>query len=150
MTRLDSIFLLCGGCDHSGMCSLCLERNYLRAYFENSRDKNSSLKKIFLMYLSVLGLSCSMWDLVPWVGIKPGSPELRGQSLTTGPPEVVVPRAENSFNICLLPPNLTLIWLAKLEEPCINTPWRTNLNCNLLTSFQNQMFHHLKLAKDNI
>ena len=38
-------------------------------------------KKIFI-YLGELGLCCSMWDLVPRPGIKPGSPALGMQSLS--------------------------------------------------------------------
>ena len=33
-------------------------------------------------YLATLGLSCSMWDLVPWVGIEPGPPALGAQRLS--------------------------------------------------------------------
>ena len=33
-------------------------------------------------YLAVLGLSCNMWDLVPWAGIEAGSPALGAQSLS--------------------------------------------------------------------
>ena len=32
--------------------------------------------------LAVLGLSCGMWDLVPWPGIEPGPPALTAQSLS--------------------------------------------------------------------
>ena len=38
-------------------------------------------KKYLLIYLAVLALSCSMWHLVPWPGIKPGPPALGAQSL---------------------------------------------------------------------
>ena len=43
------------------------------------------LKNIYLFiysFLVVLGLSCSMWDLVPWPGIKPRPPALGTWSLT--------------------------------------------------------------------
>ena len=42
----------------------------------------SLLFTIFLIfiYLAVLGLSCSMWDIVPWPGIKPKLPALGAQS----------------------------------------------------------------------
>ena len=41
-----------------------------------------SFFKIFLsIYLAVLGLSCSKWDLVPWPGIEPRPPELGVGSL---------------------------------------------------------------------
>ena len=33
------------------------------------------------IYLATPGLSCGMWDLVPWPGIKPSSPALGVQSL---------------------------------------------------------------------
>ena len=33
-------------------------------------------KKYVFIYLSALGLSCGMWDLVPQPGIKPGPPAL--------------------------------------------------------------------------
>ena len=33
-------------------------------------------KKYLLIYLAAPGLSCSMWDLVPWPGIEPGPPAL--------------------------------------------------------------------------
>ena len=70
-----------------------------------------TLKKLFIIYLAVSGLSystCGMWDLslrrvsfslvahelsrtvaygilVPWSGVNPMSPELEGRFLTTGP-----------------------------------------------------------------
>ena len=37
-------------------------------------------------YLVALGLSCSMWDLVSWPGIKPGSLHWEWKVLATGPP----------------------------------------------------------------
>ena len=37
---------------------------------------------ILFIYLAALGLSCSMWDLAPWPGIKPGPPALGAQSLS--------------------------------------------------------------------
>ena len=44
--------------------------NFLNFYF-----------KIFIS-LTALGLSCSMWDLVPWPGIKSGPPALGTQNLS--------------------------------------------------------------------
>ena len=35
-----------------------------------------------ILYLAMLGLSCSMWGLVPWPGIKPGPPALGVWSLS--------------------------------------------------------------------
>ena len=46
-------------------------------------------KKIFyslFIYLAVPGLSCSMWDLVCWPGIKPGPLHWETGVLATGPP----------------------------------------------------------------
>ena len=37
---------------------------------------------VYFIYLAVLGLSCNMWDLVPWPGIKPGPPALGARSLS--------------------------------------------------------------------
>ena len=37
--------------------------------------------KELVIYLAVLGLSCGIWDLVPWPGIKPGCPTLGVWSL---------------------------------------------------------------------
>ena len=38
------------------------------------------------IYLAAPGLSCSMWDLVPWPGIKPWPPVSGIQVLAPGPP----------------------------------------------------------------
>ena len=45
---------------------------------------NTTVQKILkiLIYLAVLGLSCSMWDLVPWPGMEPKPPALGAQSLS--------------------------------------------------------------------
>ena len=45
-----------------------------------------SIYFMYLFYLAALALSCSMWDLVPWLGIKPRALALGAQSLATGPP----------------------------------------------------------------
>ena len=37
---------------------------------------------VYLIYLSALGLSCGMWDLVPWPGIELGRPALGAWSLS--------------------------------------------------------------------
>ena len=36
----------------------------------------------YFIYLAVPGLRCSMWDLVPQPGIKPGPPALGAESLS--------------------------------------------------------------------
>ena len=43
-----------------------------------------SFKKKYFYFKSFiyLGLSCNMWDPVPWPGIKPGPPGLRAQNLS--------------------------------------------------------------------
>ena len=38
------------------------------------------------IFTVVLGLSSGMWILVPWPGIEPSSPALKGGFLSTGPP----------------------------------------------------------------
>ena len=45
---------------------------------------NTTVQKILkiFIYLAVLGLSCSMWDLVPWPGMEPKPPALGAQSLS--------------------------------------------------------------------
>ena len=37
---------------------------------------------LIFIYLRAAGLSCSMWDLVPWPGIEPGTPALGTQNLS--------------------------------------------------------------------
>ena len=47
------------------------------------------LKYLFLfIYLAVPGLSCSMWDLVPWSGIEPGLPHIGSMETTREVPEI--------------------------------------------------------------
>ena len=43
------------------------------------------------IYLTVLGLSCSMWDLVPWPGIEPVPPPLGAWSLSHWTTREVLP-----------------------------------------------------------
>ena len=49
-------------------------------HWTESSQSLSSPPPIFI-YLAAPGLSCGMWDLVPWPGIKPGSPALGAWSL---------------------------------------------------------------------
>ena len=44
------------------------------------------LKLFLFIYLALLGLSCSMWDLVSQPGIEPGPPVWECEVLVTGPP----------------------------------------------------------------
>ena len=45
---------------------------------------NTTVQKILkiFIYLAVLGLSCSMWYLIPWPGMEPKPPALGAQSLS--------------------------------------------------------------------
>ena len=57
------------------------------AFFSPHPHPPSTLKKnkpklYLFIYLAALGLGCSMWDLVPWPGNEPGSPELGAHSLS--------------------------------------------------------------------
>ena len=54
------------------VCDVCFSLFYLLT------SNKILLKNI---YLAVLGVSCDMWDLVPWSGIEPGDPALGAQSL---------------------------------------------------------------------
>ena len=57
-----------------GSLSYC-GRNINRIYVEGRLS-------FFFIYLAALGLSCSMWDLVPRPGMKPGPPALGARSLS--------------------------------------------------------------------
>ena len=58
--------------------------NFLKTiYFSLNIAKNTY---IFIIYLAALGLSCSMWDLVPWPETEPGPLHWKHGVLTTGPP----------------------------------------------------------------
>ena len=48
------------------------------------KDEIVFLKYLFILFISlaVPGLSCSMWDQVPWPGIEPWPPALGAQSLS--------------------------------------------------------------------
>ena len=48
--------------------------------------QNNFFKKYLFIYLAAPSLSCGVWDLVPWLGIEAGPPELAGRFLTTAPP----------------------------------------------------------------
>ena len=43
---------------------------------ESDTTEQLALLKYSFIYLAVPGPSCSIWDLVPWPGIKPGTPAL--------------------------------------------------------------------------
>ena len=80
-------------CHH--MCPTCLlpksqnikQKQYCNKLSEglkngpHQKKSKKGIKKKFI-YLSVPSLSCSMWDLVPWPGMKPGPLALWVQSLS--------------------------------------------------------------------
>ena len=74
-------FLFCTG----GPCFHLMNTFYLFFKFKfiyfNWRLITLLFFKYLLIYLAAPGLSCSMWDLVPWPGIKPGPPALGAESL---------------------------------------------------------------------
>ena len=43
---------------------------------------------LLFIYLAVPGLSCSMWDLVPWSGIEPGLPHIGSMETSREAPEI--------------------------------------------------------------
>ena len=56
------------------------KKNVMCLYVERSfvLSSNNFLKQVFFIFIYsfALGLNCNMSDLVPWPGIKPGSPAL--------------------------------------------------------------------------
>ena len=61
----------CDGYSRKSTCAIELATFFLRLHF---------LKIFIFIYLTVLGLSCGMWDLVLWPGIELGPPALRAWS----------------------------------------------------------------------
>ena len=59
---------------HSIKISLTVYPAFSRSYY--------FYLSFFFFFLAVPGLSCSMWDQVPWPGIEPWPPALGAQSLT--------------------------------------------------------------------
>ena len=55
------------------------------------------LLNIYLFNLAAPGRSCSVWDLVPCPGIKPGPPALEGKVPTTRPPGMSQGKAARSL-----------------------------------------------------
>ena len=68
---------------------------------------------IYFFYLTVLGLSCSMQDLVPWPVVKPRTPALGAQSLSQWTTREIPHSFINSTGIWVLSvcPVLILQWL---------------------------------------
>ena len=69
-----------------------MKDNFMRLIKEgvvHSERGEKTLTFVFnnYLYLIALGLSCSMWDLVPWPGVEPGSLHWERRVLATGPPE---------------------------------------------------------------
>ena len=64
-----------------------MKDNFMRLIKEgvvHSERGEKTLTFVFnnYLYLIALGLSCSMWDLVPWPGIEPNTQALGAQSLS--------------------------------------------------------------------
>ena len=55
------------------------------------------LLNMYLFNLAAPGRSCSVWDLVPCPGIKPGPPALEGKVPTTRPPGMSQGKAARSL-----------------------------------------------------
>ena len=68
-------------------------RNRVKIYgrmikiLDSKKGRTSKVKPFFFnyFYLTMLGLSCSVWDLVPWPGNEPGPPALGAQRLSHRP-----------------------------------------------------------------
>ena len=61
---------------------ICLYTS-ITLFYTHTFPKLSTLRFLKIsIYLSALGLSCGMWDLVPWPGIEPGPPALGAWSLS--------------------------------------------------------------------
>ena len=73
--------LACQAClIYKHLLSFCLSSFFLSLFL--SLLPSFFLKKYLFIYLTVLGLSCSTWDLVPWPGIesRPSASEERSLS----------------------------------------------------------------------
>ena len=66
-------------------------------------------EKCFFLNLAALGLSCSMWDLVPQSGIEPVFPALRAQSLNHWTTRKSPRRNVSYIQVCLWPSYLTQV-----------------------------------------
>ena len=76
---------------------------------------NSLLKIFVFIYLATWGLSYSIWDLVPWLGVKPGPPALEVQSFSHWTTREV-PRAWISWEWFII--QINTVW--KINFPPIN------------------------------
>ena len=65
-----------------GLLLLCLRPENGPSPGLGSKDVKKNFFFIIFIYLAVQGLSCSMWDLVPWPGIKPRSLALGAHGLS--------------------------------------------------------------------
>ena len=52
------------------------------AYIDTTGSSSFLYIYFLFIYLAAPGLSCGMWDLVPWPGIEPGLPALGARSLS--------------------------------------------------------------------
>ena len=78
--------------------------------------------KFLFNYLAALGLSCGMWDQVPWPGIKPRAPALGAWSLSHWTTREVPGSV----------PSYTFFYVsAKMPPPPGSTPWPAQLSPSL-------------------
>ena len=63
-------------------CYLLILQAFQEGRKNNFQEGWSWFFFFFYIYLTVLGLSCGMWDLIPWLGIEPRAPALGVWSLS--------------------------------------------------------------------
>ena len=83
-------------CFHAGTTAPNAHTSSLHLRFATEEARGLHLILFFFfcnlfIYLAVLGLTCSMWDLVPWPGIKPGSPASGAPSLSHWTTKEILP-----------------------------------------------------------
>ena len=67
-------------CLHGHIAISCVKFPFASLFFWKNTFYCLSIR--FFFHLIVPGLSCDMWDQVPWPGIKPGFPALGAQNLS--------------------------------------------------------------------
>ena len=75
---------------------------YLFLYWFRRCCLNSSKWIYIYIYIAALGLSYSMWDLVPWPGIEPGPPALGAWSLSHWTTREVPPKFTFTHTLSLI------------------------------------------------
>ena len=112
---------------HLGSSSACLTAQ--RGLFPSCSIWSYFWILISFIYFTVLGLccsirtlSCGMWDIVPWPGIKPESPALGAQSLSPWTTREV-PGSLFLITNSLRWRNLSSTKLSPCSEPQFPHPW---------------------------